>query len=190
MKEENTDKVFWDRFNAGDYNAFKQLFRTWYRDMAYFAAKLLQDPEAAKDVVQDVFIRLWESHYQFENTIALKSWLYLAVRNNCLNALKHNRVISDYEARNIQPEGEEHTWNTIIESEVISMLSGYLQQLPPECRKIMEYSLQGYNSNEIASLTGLSASTVRTQKQRGISLLKKILPREMQTLLMIMIRND
>ena len=85
---------------------------------------------------------------------------------------------------------EESTWNTIVESEIISILSEYIHQLPLECAKIMDLVMQGYNSTEISTLTGASSSTVRSQKQRGIALLKKMVSPELYALLILFLQQN
>ena len=120
--------------------------------------------------------------------MALKSYLYLSARNNCLNYLRHHQIVTEFENKLPQDNSDESTWNTIVESEIISILSEYINKLPPECKKIMEFDLQGYKSSEIASQTGATASTVRTQKQRGISLLRKMMSPELFTLFIAFFR--
>ena len=121
-----------------------------------------------------MFIRLWEKENHFENYLALKSYLYLSARNSCLNYIKHHNIVLEHAQNLVQEETDEQTWDTIVETEIISLLSDYIRHLPGECAKIMELVMQGYNSTEISTLTGASSSTVRSQKQRGISLLKKM----------------
>ena len=188
MKQVETNISFLKQLNARQHEAFKMLFKDYYQDLAYFSCKILKDPVAAEDIAQDVFIRLWEKENYFENHLALKSYLYLSARNNCLNYLRHHQNVTEFENKLPQDNSDESTWNTIVESEIISILSEYINKLPPECKKIMEFVLQGYNSSEIASQTGATASTVRTQKQRGISLLRKMMSPELFTLFIAFFR--
>ena len=170
MKSSETDITFLNKLNARDHEAFKQLFREFFQDIAYYSSKILKDTDIAEDIAQEVFIRLWEKENHFENYLALKSYLYLSARNCCLNYIKHHNIVVEHAQNLIQEEADEQTWDTIVESEIISLLSDYIRHLPGECAKIMELVMQGYNSTEISSLTGASSSTVRSQKQRGISL--------------------
>ena len=117
-----------------------------------------------------------ENH--FENYLALKSYLYLSARNSCLNYIKHHNIVLEYAQNLVQKETDEQTWDTIVETEIISLLSDYIRHLPGECAKIMELVMQGYNSTEISTLTGASSSTVRSQKQQGyIAIEKMVSPR-------------
>ena len=190
MKSSETDITFLNRLNARNHEAFQLLFREYFQDIAYYAGKILKDMDVAEDIAQDIFVRLWEKNNHFENYLALKSYLYLSARNSCLNYIKHHNIVLEHAQTQKTKETEENTWNTIVETEIISLLSDYIRQLPAECAKIMELVMQGYNSTEISSLTGASSSTVRSQKQRGISLLKKMVSPELYTLLLLFLQQN
>ena len=159
MKSSETDITFLNKLNARDHEAFKQLFREFFQDIAYYSSKILKDTDIAEDIAQEVFIRLWEKENHFENYLALKSYLYLSARNCCLNYIKHHNIVVEHAQNLIQEEADEQTWDTIVES-------------------------------EISSLTGASSSTVRSQKQRGISLLKKMVSPELYTLLLLFLQQN
>lgn len=190
MRESKTNISFLNQLNARQNEAFKQLFKDYYQDLAYFSAKILKDSIVAEDITQEVFIRLWEKENHFDNLLSLKSYLYLSARNACINYLKHHRIVTEFENSLSEETSEESTWNTIVESEIISILSEYIHQLPLECAKIMDLVMQGYNSTEISTLTGASSSTVRSQKQRGIALLKKMVSPELYALLILFLQQN
>ena len=190
MRESKTNISFLNQLNARQHEAFKQLFKDYYQDLAYFSAKILKDSIVAEDITQEVFIRLWEKENHFDNLLSLKSYLYLSARKACINYLKHHRIVTEFENSLSEETSEESTWNTIVESEIISILSEYIHQLPLECAKIMDLVMQGYNSTEISTLTGASSSTVRSQKQRGIALLKKMVSPELYALLILFLQQN
>lgn len=189
MKSSETDITFLNRLNARNHEAFQLLFREYFQDIAYYAGKILKDMDVAEDIAQDIFVRLWEKNNHFENYLALKSYLYLSARNSCLNYIKHHNIVLEHAQTQKPKETEENTWNTIVETEIISLLSDYIRQLPAECAKIMELVMLGYNSTEISTLTGASSSTVRSQKQRGIALLKKIVSHELYALFILFMQQ-
>lgn len=190
MKLSETDTTFLNRLNVRDYTAFKQLFREYFQDIAYYSGKILQDMHVAEDIAQEVFVRLWEKENHFENYLALKSYLYLSARNSCLNYIKHHHIVTEHAQSVSREEADDYTWDLITETEIISLLSDYIRQLPEECSRIMLLVMQGYNSTEISTLTGASSSTVRSQKQRGITLLRKMVSPELYTFLLLFIRRD
>ena len=70
---------------------FEEIFHEYYASLCYFANKFVQDEDAAKDIVQEVFVHFWESKGRFENRVALKSFLYSCVQNGALNYLNKLR---------------------------------------------------------------------------------------------------
>lgn len=86
------------RLRSGDKQAFKELFDEFYQTLCLFAARFLKDDALAADVVQEVFVKFWERHTDFDNDLKVKSYLYTSVRNACL---EYNR-----DKKEFIPEGE------------------------------------------------------------------------------------
>ena len=77
---------------AGNEQAFESLFREHYAVLCAFSRKFVTDPDAAEEIVQDLFLGLWEKRADLMPTLSLRSYLFAAVRNSCLNHLKHLKV--------------------------------------------------------------------------------------------------
>ena len=77
------------------YNAEK-IFTSWYSSLCFFAFRLIQEEEAAKDIVQDVFVRMMEKKMSFESELHLKNFMYLSIKNNCLNYLRRQSAEKNY----------------------------------------------------------------------------------------------
>jgi RNA polymerase sigma-70 factor (ECF subfamily) len=80
----------------GDSKAFESVFRFWYEPMVNFADEYLSDLESAQNIVQNIFLRLWEKHNLVDPDSNLKSYLYMATRNACLSHIRHLKVESAY----------------------------------------------------------------------------------------------
>ncbi|KIO44302.1 hypothetical protein DMB45_04845 [Sanguibacteroides justesenii] len=158
------------------------IFEQYYRGLAYFAYRLLKDREAGEDVVQDVFVMLFEKGVPFEKSGVLKSFLYITVRNRCLDYLKHQKVVEKHQADSLlvgKEPSHDSIWAALVESETLSIVKEAIDQLPCECAKVMHLVLLEYNSIEIAEKLDVEPSTVRAQKQRGLLLLKKYIPQHL-----------
>jgi RNA polymerase sigma-70 factor (ECF subfamily) len=68
---------------AGDQRAFEAFFRKQYRPLVAHALKFLRDPDEAEEVVQDVFVKLWEKRGEITAQTSLSAYLYTSVRNQC-----------------------------------------------------------------------------------------------------------
>lgn len=173
-----------NEFNKRAENAFCYVYEHFYNELFYFAAKLFAGNQTPpSDVLQDLFLKVWESDKQFESFEFLKSYLYLSIRNRWKNDLEHQETVQRYVAGQNPDPGDDSILSNIIESETLAILYNHLKVLPPECAKVMHLSLQGRKSQEIAETLAISVNTVYAQKQKALSILRNHLTKEMLTLL-------
>lgn len=154
---------------------FEELFKHNYARLCLFALQFLKDDEAARDAVQETFVSLWSKKetLNVEQT-AITSFLYSSVRNTCLNKLRRQKLedvfLNDQDANPIQ---EEVGLNAMIRSEVVAELYQVITTLPKNCQQIFRMGyLEGLKNPEIAAELGISLNTVKTQKKRGLQLLR------------------
>lgn len=150
-------------------NDFSRLFKEWYAPICYFADSLLKDAKTAEDVATDAFIRLWENHEQFKNSLSCKAFLYKVVRNRCLNLLRHKKVEQVYiNAQGLNKGFDKTVFDRLIETELAEKLARALQQLPPKCHEIVKMVYwEGKTSSEIAEQLNLSVHTVKEHRKKG-----------------------
>ena len=104
-----------DRLEIGDLKAFEMLYNKQYKSLCHFAQRFVFDLDTAREIVQDVFVRIWERRTSLPVKISLETYLYTSVRNKCLDYLKHLNVEYEYEKmrmREIQEAGNNSS-NTI-----------------------------------------------------------------------------
>ena len=70
----------------------KEFFESYFSLFLQFALKYIPDEETCKDIVQEAFIKYWRQENNFNDEIALKTYLYKSIRNGCLNQLRHENV--------------------------------------------------------------------------------------------------
>jgi len=73
-------------------NDLKEIFNTHYEPLVQYANRFLFSKNECEDLVQDVFVGLWEKENIFPNELSLKAYLYKTTRNKCYNAIKHNKI--------------------------------------------------------------------------------------------------
>ncbi|MEI8075419.1 MAG: RNA polymerase sigma-70 factor [Bacteroidota bacterium] len=150
------------------------LFDTYYARLCYFAFTIINEKEDSKDIVQDVFLKLWKGNQQFESDIAIKNFLYLSVRNACLNYQRHALIQIKYTKTQLENTIDPgHGLENIIKAELIAEIQTAINSLPEGCGNVLKLSfLEGLKNEEISKLLGISINTVKTQKQRALKLLK------------------
>ena len=160
--------------NRGEKKAFKEVFDHYFNALAAFGFKYISDQYVAEDLVQEVFISMWEKREDFSHINALKSFLYTAVRNKCLNYIKHQTVIQKHEkALTYELESEQNFTAHAIEEETFNQLFNEIKSLPPSAREITLLALNGLKNQEIADELEISVNTVKTQKKIAYSRLKE-----------------
>jgi RNA polymerase sigma-70 factor (family 1) len=171
-------------------DSFNNVVKQYYPALVFFAEKTIDDRFAAQELVQDVFVRLWERKHDFNNDSNIRNYLYLSARNSCLNYLRDAKRRAQREKQIIplSPVSEEDITNNIILSEIWREIDQAINTLPEQCRKVIKMAFdEGKDTGEIASTLGITESTVRNQKARGLSILRKILSDKAMILLISLI---
>lgn len=154
---------------------FEQLFKDNYAKLCYFATQLLNDSEAANDVVQETFMTFWNLNpEEKKNIVSVNGFLYQSVKNASLNRLRRQKLEHSYlNKQDVEPIEDAVALNLMIKSEVIAEINKVLETLPASCQQIFRMGyLEGLKNHEIADALDISINTVKTQKKRGLQLLK------------------
>ena len=152
----------------------ENIFKKYYGALCYYASQYVMDREVVADLVQDIFVHLIELRQSFETPEHLRNYLYLSVKNACLNNLhkshlkeRHLKYVQETQPVADIPSEE------ILTAEVYRQLKEAVEELPLECRKILYMSyFEGINNEQVAEQLQVSVNTVRAQKMRGKKLLK------------------
>jgi RNA polymerase sigma-70 factor (ECF subfamily) len=171
----------------GNVKAFSEVFKEFYASLYAWSRRYISDPDEAEDIVQNVFITVWEKRGRLQIRSSFKSYLYRMVSNSCLNALKHqevkNEFARDFKIRlleeNNQRIQEEMVNENLNNSEILDDLKLAIEELPVNCREIFKMSRYSQMKNkEIAAGLNISVRTVETQIYRALKLLRKKLVKE------------
>jgi RNA polymerase sigma-70 factor (ECF subfamily) len=158
----------------GDEAAFDVIFRRWYEPLCGYASRLTDgDMDEAEDLVQQVFVKLWEQRERLNIAWSLKAYLFKTVHNAALNRLRAANTrfkylevnASQLENANVPPDDTA--------SELNERLQKALDLLPPQCRLVFELSrFEELKYREIADQLGISIKTVETQMGKALRILR------------------
>ena len=167
---------------------YKNIFNNFYRPLVNFAAAHTSEVEVAEDLVQELFVYIWSKELEFENLLALKTYLYRSVLNRCRNHLRDVRLRQEHERKILEEldERDNSLMNGIIREEVYRQLTAALDCLPPRCRKIYDMAQDGMRSSEIAEELGLAVETVKRQRKIARKILQEKLGK--YTILLVLIK--
>ncbi|MDR2413959.1 MAG: RNA polymerase sigma-70 factor [Odoribacteraceae bacterium] len=169
-----SETYFIELLNRKELLGFRVLYRDYYRTMVSFGMNYTRQRESAEDIVQELFTSIWRRELRFDSLSGLKTFLFTAIKNACLNELKKEQVRKEY-LLSLPPdepldENDDREW---IEEEVYRRVFLAMEKLPPRCKEIFKYHLQGLKNDEIAARLNISIATVKTQKNRAMNFLRE-----------------
>lgn len=171
------DKDILKAIAGGSETAFEQLFNTYFHELCRFAyVRFLYDEAECEEIVENVFIKIWEIRENLTDIGSIKAYLFKAVANACINYLEHQKVKKRYINRIQQEliEIEIDGYNNVEElEEISSKLLIEIEYLPEQTRKIfiLKY-VEGRKYKEIAEQLNISVKTVETLIYRGLKNLR------------------
>jgi len=176
--EPGSDQELVLRVRAGDQAAFQTLFQTYHGPLCAFVYHYLGARDLAEEIVQDVFLFVWERREAWDVKTSVKNYLFTAARNGALSYLRHERVIERHapEAIELLSSPAPRPDRELNARELGAAVSRAVSQLPPRCRLIFSlHRQQQLTYSEIAEVLELSPKTVEVQMGRALKALRKSL---------------
>ena len=177
LKEES----IWRNIQNKNEDAFKRYYKEHYKSFFLMSCKYLKDPAQAEEIVNDVFLKLWEDGDKMNIESSLKSYIYKAIINRSINVLnKSKRELIHHADLSVIPE-ESYELREIEENELRVKVYAAIDQLPDQCKRVFEMSrFEELKQQEIADKLGISIKTVKNHitialKQLSIALIRNIL---------------
>ncbi len=152
---------------------FDDLFRYNFRPLCLYALHYLQDVDLSEDIVQDSYAALWEKLQEGVHVVNRKSYLYMMVRNRCLDHLRKKGIptesLKPYDTYGIIDDDDAQE-----RSQTEAKLWTAIDSLPEKCREVFILSKRdGLKYEEIAEELNLSVNTVRNQISKALKVLKE-----------------
>ena len=183
------DHQLLERIKSGNASYYEELFRKYYRPLCLFVFKYLRDPDEAEEIVQEMFVRIWQKKEDLVIATSLKSYLYQAVRNICLNHLKHEAVKLEYQKNSIDSSSTANVSDTLVALELEVRIRETLDKLPTERKRIFLMSRnEGLKYREIAEKLNISVKTVENQMSKALKFLKSELIDFLSVTLVIVVK--
>ena len=159
----------------GDEKTFERVFKSNYKALYSYANMIVRDHEAAEEIVQGMFLKLWERKEKLELHTSLKAYLYRSIYNDSLNLIKHEKVKLKYQSHALYTMKNEsdNASDKVQLSELEKRLQVALNQLPEGCRTIFQLSrFEDLKYKEIADRLKISIKTVENQMGKALKLLR------------------
>ncbi len=189
-----SDQEILKNLTIGNEDAFEFIFLTFYNELCNYACSILRDKDTAEEIVQEVFVKLWENRTELSIKLSVKSYLYRAVHNQCINYYDHLQVKQKYASESVKnyrdmvsPVSSDYPIANLLTQELEDTISQSLAALPDQCREVfLLIRYEDLSYNEAAEKLGISINTVKTQLQRAISRLRESLRNYLPIILLSM----
>ena len=179
----NSDNI--EDLMRGDEKIFEKIFKFYFNRLVYYAQEFILDEEVAKEIVQDIFMKLWERKETLSENTNIQAYLFVLTRNQCLNYLKHIKIgnqfrkYSQEQARSMElnlTALEDECSEKLIAAELEQRINEAVDSLPDQCKKVFEMSrYDGLKYKQIAEKLNISVKAVEANISRALRQLSEYL---------------
>jgi len=183
IQEENT---LLTALTAGDFNAFSKLYRKYHRMLYFFALNLSKNPHEAEELVQSVFVSVWETRQAVDPLKSFSAYLFSIARNRFYDMLRKRVVENCYADYILYHDNRMYNdlEKQIEDNEINEILNKLLQQVPERRQKIFRMNRdENLSYKQIAEKLHISENTVDTQIRNVLNFLRKELPKYLKMFL-------
>jgi RNA polymerase sigma-70 factor, ECF subfamily len=180
---------FWRQIKNGNEHALEKVYKASFRSVVYYATEITGQPQLAEEVVQDVFLKIWQSRSELVIKGSFKAYLFQSVHNHALNAIRQQKTRKE----SVNLITTEKTWQFISDNfkiddnliekifsdETEAIIEQSIKELPDQCSKVFLMSrFESLKNEEIAAQLGLSENTVKTHIYRALQKIALALKKE------------
>lgn len=150
---------------------YRRLFDLYYREMVERAVYYIQDPVASEDLVQELFVRIWEKRAKLTRIENIQGYLVGSIKNSCFNYLKHKRIEDRHLRAFLLRELEEKENDP---KALIDKAYRLLEQLPPKRKEVLKlHIIEARSYAEIAEILDISLNTVKDHLKKAHAFLRE-----------------
>jgi RNA polymerase sigma-70 factor (family 1) len=163
-------------FNGGNEKAFKIVFEMYYKRLMYLALRLIHNKTEAEDIILPVFQSLFTRCAKFATIAKIQAFLFISVRNRCLNHIQLNDRTNARKSKFIdQLQSEtDFDWGDSIRDEIMGAIYRLIEELPGECKRIFKMLyFDELTPTEVSKRLNIETQTIYAQKHRALNYLKQ-----------------
>ena len=166
-----------EAIRLNDRQAFEKVFRDSYKPLKAYAFRFVNDLATAENMVQDVFLKLWQNRHNLVITTSLVHYLFRSIRNHSLNYLEKTRVRTGYLRMQLEKTQDEEDFSAFYpEIGLLEKIESAISALPPKRQEIFRLAREeGLKYREIADQLDLSVKTVEAQMSLALKQLRESL---------------
>ena len=174
-------------------DGFKYIFQQFYQPLYHLSSHYLEDPDDAKEAVQEAFVKLWGIRQNLDKDSNIRNFLFTLVKNNCLNLLKRKQLLLKHHEKikwmemHYQYESLSRMGDDYLEfNELKDKIDLAIRNLPEHCRLVFEMSrFEQLKNREIAEKLGVTQKTVEAHLTRALKILRNDLKEYLPILIVV-----
>jgi RNA polymerase sigma-70 factor (ECF subfamily) len=172
----------------GDSKAYTFLVNQYHHKLCVYVFSLTKDNDLAEDIVQNVFMAIWNKKHKLKEDFVLKSYLYKSVYNEFIDQYRKEKSVLPLEKKHFD------ALSSIVEDEdenslekLIKLVKQEIENLPPKCKQTFLLSKQdGLTNIEIAEYLNVSLKSVEAHITKAFSILRKTVGEKVNTVLFLL----
>ena len=170
------DPLYIEGLIKGDKHCFQKVFEVYHPQLYRHVLRFVKSQELTEDIIQEVFIKLWENRHHLNPTLSLKAYLYKICKNHIINILNRAAKESSMKKEILISSAFSHTQSedNFIYSQYISIANEAIEHLPAQRKIVFKMCrLEGLEYQEVADKLGISKHTVRDHMQKAGKFIKE-----------------
>jgi len=174
----DSEKDIAGRIRKGDIKAFESVFRSSYASLVRYAEKILKDQDTAEEIVQALFVRIWQNREKLKVETSFSGYLFRSVHNRCLHHIEHQKIVERYQREKLteKPQYPQNPEEVATYRELEERVNKIMGILPERCSTIFYMNrFEGYKYAEIAERLNISIKTVEANMGKAIKEFRKAL---------------
>lgn len=182
------NNILIENLKKGNEDAFVYLMNTYHDKLCVYARGLTKDHYTAQDIVQNVFLRVWEQRKKLNSSLNLNNFLYKSIYNEFIDHYRKIKLLTPLEEEHIKQ------LNTIVSEQkaseidrLVELVKQEIENLPPKCKSVFTMGkLEGLTYVEIAEHQQVSLRTVEMHMSRAFEIIRKKIGDKTNTILFLL----
>ncbi len=166
------------RFREGDQHSFEELFKAFFTSGRRFILTFISDKDTADEILQEVFIQIWNKREIFQSEVHFKAYFYKSLRNNTIKRITRSKHTLEIESASGEIDSSlsresEDLFHKVTQTEFNREISRAVSALPLKRRQIILLSMSGMSADQIADALNITVNTVKSQKTKAYNTLRQ-----------------
>jgi RNA polymerase sigma-70 factor, ECF subfamily len=171
-----SDEELMQEIKADNMFAFDVLYKKYCKRVYKFGYSILKSPEESENLMQDVFLNLWENRHKVQKDSSIKSYVFTITYNSAISVIRKKAKESQFVEylKSLQEINEEPVDVELEYNELRNTLDGIINELPPRQKEVyLLQSVEGMKYSEIAERLNISVNTIENHMSRALKTIRE-----------------